>query len=101
MGTRRGHRPGQLTAAKPVACKRPRLIPVYGSAVRDLVDVDDGPPWWLTLRTALSPELVSSLRQLAVAAYLPPHVPVLRVLDTVLRLTGEQKRLAVARAASA
>jgi hypothetical protein len=92
---------GPLTAAKLVACKRPRLIPVYGSAVRDLVDVDDGPTWWLALRQAMIPDLVSAVRRLAHAAELPPHVSELRVLDVVVRMAGEQKRLAVAWAASA
>jgi hypothetical protein len=93
--------PGPLTAAKLVACKRPRLIPVHGPAVGDLVDVGDGPPWWLAVRQAMTPGLVSAVRRLAEAADLPPHVSELRVLDTVMRMAGESKRLAVARAASA
>jgi hypothetical protein len=90
-------RAGPLTAAKLVACKRPRLVPVYGPIVRDLVDVDDGPPWWPAMLRALSPQLVSAVRALAAAAQLPPRVSVLRVVDVVVETADADERRAVAR----
>lgn len=69
---------GWVTAAKLLARKRPKLLPVYDDVVRCVLGAPSGA--WLALDTALADRAVSQLvEKLRPAA--PDHVSALRVVD--------------------
>ncbi|MCC5952048.1 MAG: hypothetical protein JJU45_08120 [Acidimicrobiia bacterium] len=75
---------GWVTAGKLLARKRPRLVPVYDTVVRDALGLEGG--WWVLLRRALteSSDVVDRLRQLQLDAGIGTDISLLRVLDVTI-----------------
>ncbi|MEV8517460.1 DUF6308 family protein [Dactylosporangium sp. NPDC051484] len=79
-----------VTAGKLLARKRPRLIPIYDSVVREVV----GAPavFWPALHQALRADgsaLHHRLLRLRAAAGLPPSISALRVFDVLAWMSGQ------------
>lgn len=75
-----------MTAHKLLARKRPHLLPVYDSVLRDALQGSTR-AFWLPLRNELLQQggaLVDRLAQLRDDAGLPPETPLLRVLDVAV-----------------
>jgi hypothetical protein len=75
---------GWVTANKLLARKRPRLLPVYDSVVKEALRPKPG-QFWVSLRHALlDPTLRSSLESIRDGVPEAEHLSVLRVLDIVV-----------------
>lgn len=75
---------GWVTAHKLMARKRPRLLPVYDSVVKEALQGNNG-SFWLPLRQELqSRALVERLDKMRMEAGLGDHVSLLRVLDVAV-----------------
>ncbi|HYD51144.1 MAG TPA: DUF6308 family protein [Gemmatimonadaceae bacterium] len=85
---------GPTTTSKLMARKRPRLIPIYDSVVRDVLGLTDSRGHWAGMRAALRAndcELHHRAGSLRASAALDPEtVSVLRVLDVVLWMHGKK-----------
>jgi hypothetical protein len=81
---------GPTTASKIMARKRPHLIPVYDSIIRERVDLsgsgDQWDVWWHALR-ANDAELVPRLDRIR-AESRQDHLSILRTLDIILWMDG-------------
>ncbi|GAA1569962.1 hypothetical protein GCM10009827_109710 [Dactylosporangium maewongense] len=82
-----------VTAGKLLARKRPRLIPMYDSVVREVV----GSPaeFWPALHQTLRVDgaaLHHRLLRLRAAASLPPSISTLRVFDVLAWMSGQSDR---------
>ncbi|HEY0618229.1 MAG TPA: DUF6308 family protein [Kribbella sp.] len=78
------HGTAWVTAHKLLARKRPRLIPMYDAQVRGLVDLGKGADWWISLQSALTPQIRDHLIRAHKAAELDPTISSLRTLDVIL-----------------
>ena len=75
---------GWVTAGKLLARKRPRLIPVYDSVVKDALQPNDD-RFWSPLHAELQdPVLVSRLDEIRSTAGVGSDISLLRVLDVVV-----------------
>lgn len=77
---------GWVTAGKLLARKRPRLIPVYDSVLRNAFQLPTGSGWWASLREGLrtDPQLVDEVIELRREAGLDASISVLRVIDVAV-----------------
>ncbi|MGB3412443.1 MAG: DUF6308 family protein [Microthrixaceae bacterium] len=77
---------GWVTAGKLLARKRPRLIPVYDTVLKQAFTLPRGTSWWTALRDVLrtDPSLVSDAIALRSAAGLDDTISVLRIIDVVV-----------------
>lgn len=85
---------GWVTAAKLMARKRPRLIPVNDRVVRKAFRNSEEFDWWAALRGALvaDPSLVEEITALRAAAGLDEGISVLRVIDVAVWMKDHPRR---------
>lgn len=86
---------GWVTAGKLCARKRPRLLPIYDSVVKDALALPDGEGFWSALHRWLTnqPEAVDRLRQIRDdTPGVPPDLPLLRVLDIAIWMRNYGKK---------
>lgn len=81
---------GWVTAGKLLARKRPRLVPVYDTIVRDALGRTNETTVWQPLRDALrdSPTIVTRLAELRTGAGLSTAIAPLRILDVAILMSG-------------
>ena len=78
---------GWVTAGKLMARKRPRLIPIYDSVVRDTLGRRAGDGWWEPLNAVLSMPgnpVVPRLEELRTESEIGDDISLLRVLDVAI-----------------
>lgn len=75
---------GRTTISKLLSAKRPGLIPIFDSVVRDLLG--EVPNHWDAFRHALNPDVVDLATEVTRAA--PPSVTLLRKIDSLLWMIG-------------
>lgn len=81
---KRGNGMGQTITSKILAAKRPALVPVYDSVIRDLLGpVED---YWQAYRFALDDE--ARLKWAIATGKAPEDVPLLRRIDALLWMFG-------------
>jgi hypothetical protein len=91
---RSGDGMGPTRTSKLLARKRPRLLPVYDSVVRDALGMTDAHDHWLELRTLLrdTPTVVELLHRCRTTAGLTERISLLRVLDVLLWMSDPLRR---------
>ncbi|OBH19502.1 DUF6308 family protein [Mycolicibacter sinensis] len=91
-GTSRWGHFGPVTTSKLLARKRPRLVPIYDSVVRDQYGLPDSRGLWSGMRAALQADdrrLHRHAEMLRRRADLPDTVTPLRVIDIVVWMQGQ------------
>ncbi|NLA35845.1 MAG: hypothetical protein GX868_09160 [Actinobacteria bacterium] len=85
---------GWVTAAKLLARKRPRLIPVNDRVVRKAFRDSEEFDWWAALRGVLvaDPSLVEEVKALRAKAGLGEGISVLRVIDVAVWMKDHPRR---------
>lgn len=78
---------GSVVAGKLLARKRPRLIPIYDSVVKQAMGAPDD--WWASLHQALQdPALRTRLDEIRQQAGVSPDISLLRILDVAIWMHG-------------
>lgn len=99
---RKGVGIGPTTTSKLMARKRPQLIPIYDSVVRDALGLKDSRGHWEGMQRALrgnDKELHHRSVRLRADAGLDSDVSALRVIDVVLWMHGKKRNRSLAIAA--
>lgn len=84
---------GPTTASKILARKRPRLLPIFDTVIRDLVGEQNTRDQWRNWHTILTagtglPERLEHIHQLSTVEQPLPH---LRIMDVVLWMQGKEQ----------
>ncbi|MFI7528642.1 DUF6308 family protein [Nocardia salmonicida] len=84
---------GPVTTSKLLARKRPRLLPVIDSVVKQVLDHPDRHSYWMTLRSALRDDeraLVEILAAARTDAGLSEDISLIRCFDVVVWMVGRR-----------